>query len=125
MKNPIGWFDIYVNDIERAVKFYEAVFNVELKDLSNPSNDSMIMKIFPENMEEYGATGAIVQKDDVEAGHNSTIVYFNCEDCATEESRVVSAGGVVVAPKFSIGNFGFITLCNDTEGNTIGLHSMQ
>jgi len=125
MKNPIGWFDIYVNDIERAVKFYEAVFNVELKDLSNPSNDSMIMKIFPENMEEYGATGAIVQKDDVEAGHNSTIVYFNCEDCAIEESRVVSAGGVIVAPKFSIGNFGFITLCNDTEGNTIGLHSMQ
>ena len=58
------------------------------------------------------------------AGGGSTIVYFKCDDCAVEESRVGPAGGQVFKPKFSIGQYGFISLVLDTEGNMIGLHSM-
>jgi predicted enzyme related to lactoylglutathione lyase len=47
------------------------------------------------------------------------------EDCAVQQSRVVPAGGKVVRPKFSIGEFGWVTLCEDTEGNLFGLSSMQ
>ena len=54
-----------------------------------------------------------------------TLVYFACRDCAEELSRVEAAGGKVVAPKFAIGEHGFCGLASDTEGNTIGFHSIQ
>ncbi|MGK0185337.1 MAG: hypothetical protein ACI9R3_001113 [Verrucomicrobiales bacterium] len=50
---------------------------------------------------------------------------FSCEDCAVEEARVAPAGGNVCKPKFAIGEFGFISLVSDTEGNMIGLHSLK
>lgn len=50
---------------------------------------------------------------------------FSVEDCAQEKSLVVPAGGKVARPKFSIGEFGWVTLCEDTEGNLFGLSSMK
>ena len=76
-------------------------------------------------MEGYGASGALAKMDGVNAGGNSTVVYFACEDCAIEESRVEAAGGRVEQAKTSIGEYGFMSMVIDTEGNTIGLHSMQ
>ncbi|MGL4230859.1 MAG: VOC family protein, partial [Casimicrobium sp.] len=58
-------------------------------------------------------------------GVGGTMVYFSVEDCAVEESRVAAANGKVVRPKFSIGEFGWVTLCMDTEGNMFGLSSMK
>jgi len=34
--NTAVWFEIYVDDMERASKFYENVFNVKLEELPNP-----------------------------------------------------------------------------------------
>ena len=59
------------------------------------------------------------------SGGNSTLVYFSCEDCAVEASRVVDAGGQIHREKWSIGEYGFIALVVDTEGNKIGLHSLK
>ena len=70
-----------------------------------------------------GACGALVKMEGVAPGGGGTLVYFSCEDCAVEESRVAPAGGHVVRPKFPIGPYGFIALVSDTEGNMIGLHS--
>jgi predicted enzyme related to lactoylglutathione lyase len=58
-------------------------------------------------------------------GTGGTLVYFACEDCANEASRVVDAGGQVLQQKFQIGEHGFCSIVMDTEGNTIGLHSMK
>ena len=91
MRNPIGWFEIYVDDMARARRFYEAVFAVELQPLESPGGPQMLA--FPSNMEQYGCGGALVQMDGLKAGGNSTWVYFSCADCAVEEARVVSAGG--------------------------------
>ena len=60
----------------------------------------------------------------VPSGGNSTIVYFSCADCAVEAARVAPAGGRVQQEKMSIGEYGFIVLAVDTEGNMFGLHSM-
>jgi uncharacterized protein len=49
---------------------------------------------------------------------------FSCDDCAVEASRAGQNGGRVQKPKESIGQYGFIALVYDTEGNLIGLHSM-
>jgi predicted enzyme related to lactoylglutathione lyase len=59
------------------------------------------------------------------AGGDSTLVYFSCEDCAVEASRVAAAGGRIQQSKMSIGEHGFIALAVDTEGNMFGLHSMK
>ena len=58
-------------------------------------------------------------------GIGGTIVYFNAEDCAVEAARVEGAGGQIARPKFSIGKFGFVSLCMDTEGNMFGIASMK
>lgn len=72
-----------------------------------------------------GAAGALVKMSGFGPVSGGTIIYFDCEDCAVEEGRVVSAGGTVTKPKESLGEFGFMTLITDTEGNVIGLHSMN
>jgi predicted enzyme related to lactoylglutathione lyase len=58
-------------------------------------------------------------------GVGETVVYFMVEDWAVEEVRVSDPGGIVVRPKFSVGEFGWVTLCQDTEGNMFGLNSLK
>ncbi|WP_075179975.1 VOC family protein [Neptunomonas phycophila] len=123
--NAIGWFDIYVNDLERAAAFYEAVFDKELEDLTDPTDSRVLMKAFPTDMESYGAGGALVKREGAGPVTGGTIVYFGVEDCLSEQAKVSEAGGKVVQPKTSIGEFGFVSICMDTEGNLFGLSSMQ
>ncbi|WP_412972565.1 VOC family protein [Glaciecola sp. MF2-115] len=125
MSNPVGWFEIYVNDIERAQKFYESVLKVSFETIGDPTDASVKMRAFPADMEQYGASGALVHMNGFPAGGNSTLVYFSCDDCAQEESRVEEAGGKIQRSKMSIGEYGFITLANDSEGNMFGLHSQK
>ncbi|MBT1444984.1 VOC family protein [Shewanella sp. JM162201] len=124
-KNPVSWFEIYVNDMARARSFYEQVFAVSLEKLDMPAEDNFQMWFFPSEMSQYGSSGALVHMPGFAAGGNSTLVYFGCDDCAVEESRIEGAGGVVHRSKMSIGQYGFITLAIDTEGNMIGLHSLK
>ncbi len=120
--NPVCWFEIYVQDLARAKKFYEAVFKVKLEKLASPGMD---MWAFPMEMDRCGAGGSLVKVEGTRSGGNSTLVYFSCEDCALEESRVEKSGGRVERKKMSIGEYGFISLVTDTEGNKIGLHSLK
>lgn len=122
MGNPVNWFEIYVDDIERAKKFYETVLNVKLDKLPVPDVE---MWTFPMEQNAPNAAGSLVHMPGFPAGGNSTIVYFSCEDCAVEESRVEGAGGKIEKTKFSIGPYGFISLVYDSEGNMIGLHSSK
>ncbi len=120
--NPVGWFEIYVQDLERAKAFYENVFQVKLEKLSNPDLE---LWAFPMSMEKTGASGALIKMPGVSSGGNSTLIYFSCEDCAVEEARVKAAGGRIQKPKMSIGEYGFISLVFDTDNNMIGLHSLR
>jgi predicted enzyme related to lactoylglutathione lyase len=124
-KNPVAWFEIYVEKMVRAKEFYETVLAAKLERLNDPTDSGMEMWSFPSNMESYGATGALVKMKGFSAGGNSTLVYFACEDCAIEESRVETAGGRIQQSKISIGEYGFISLAIDTEGNMFGLHSQK
>ena len=125
MSNVVGWFEIYVDDMDRAKAFYQAVFELELEKLPNPTEYDVDMWAFPADDDAYGAPGALVKMPDMPAGGGNVLVYFSCEDCAEEESRVEVAGGKVEQPKMSIGEYGFVTLVVDTEGNMFGLHSRQ
>ncbi len=118
--NPVGWFEIYVEDMPRAKAFYERVLGVKLEQLEF---EEVEMWAFPMIEDAMGAAGALVKMQGLPVGQNSTMVYFNCDDCAVELGRVAEAGGQVFREKWSIGQYGYIALALDTEGNMIGLHS--
>jgi hypothetical protein len=122
MANPVGWFEIYVQDMERARKFYETVLAVKLEKLGAPDLE---MWAFPGDQSSYGSPGSLIRFDGFPSGGNSVLVYFSCDDCAVEEGRVAGAGGRIHRPKLSIGEYGFISLAYDTEGNMFGLHSLK
>jgi len=122
--NPVGWFEIYVQDMNRARKFYESVFQVKLEQLESPISNLELWS-FPMNMDKMGASGALVKMTGCPSGGNSTLVYFSCDDCAVEAARAAEAGGRIQNEKFSIGQYGHIALLIDTEGNMIGLHSLK
>ena len=120
--NPVGWFEIYVQDLDRAKMFYESVFQLKLNKLNMPGIE---IWSFPMDLNLWGAGGALVKMDGFPSGRNSILVYFSCEDCSIEESRVVKFGGQIQRKKMSIGEYGFISLVFDTERNLFGLHSLQ
>lgn len=126
-RNPVGWFEIYVNDMPRAKAFYEAVFATTLLPLGNPTADDAGLEMwqFPGGPDGYGCPGTLCKMDGCAAGSGGTLIYFSCEDCAVETARATANGGSVLKDKFAIGEYGFIAIVCDTEGNSIGLHSMK
>ena len=120
--NPVGWFEIYVQDTSRAKTFYETVLQTKLERLPSPD---MEMWAFPNQGGGVGAGGALVKMNGFPSGGNSTLVYFTCDDCAVEEGRVKSSGGKIQKAKVPIGEYGFISLAIDSEGNMFGLHSTR
>ena len=122
--NAIGWFDVYVDDMDRAMAFYETVFQQQLELIGDPTGET-VMRSFPANMGAYGAAGALVKSPHARPGPGGTLIYFSVDDCAVEQARVADAGGQVLRPKFAIGQFGWVALCMDTEGNLFGLSSMR
>ena len=120
--NPVGWFEIYVQDMERAKAFYETIFQGKLEQIPTPDLE---MWAFPMSEQGYGTAGALAKMEGCASGGGGTLVYFKCEDCAVEAGRAAEHGGRIFKEKMSIGKYGFIALVFDTEGNMIGLHSMR
>ncbi|MFD2255583.1 VOC family protein [Luteolibacter algae] len=121
-RNPVGWFEIYVGDMERAKAFYEKTFDQSLERIPSPQLE---MWAFPGECDGGGAAGALCKMEGKEAGVGGVIIYFSCEDCAITSRKAIAAGGTMQLEKMNIGDYGFISLVLDTEGNMIGLHSMN
>ncbi len=127
MNNVINWFEIYTSDFDRAKKFYSEVFKVQLTDLpmNSENHSEMRYATFPFDENANGSGGALVKINEVKPGAGGTLVYFASEEINEELSRVEAAGGKVIRPKMDIGDYGFIALAEDPEGNLIGLHSVK
>jgi predicted enzyme related to lactoylglutathione lyase len=122
--NPVGWFEIYVKDMNRAKSFYETVLGVQLTRIPQSGGSLDDMWAFPMNQGAGGASGALACMEGAPSGPGGTIVYFVCDDCAEQARRAKQAGGHIVKDKFSIGDYGNIALVSDLDGNIVGLHSM-
>jgi uncharacterized protein len=123
--NAVTWFEIYVDDMDRAQKFYETVLGEAMIPMPMPEGHSGQMVAFPWVEGAPNSSGALVQHEMGKPSATGTLVYFACSDCAIQLDRIEAAGGKVVAPKFAIGEHGFCGLATDTEGNTIGFHSIH
>ena len=126
MKNPFTWVEIYVSDMARAQKFYETVLATTMIPMQTPGGfGDLEMLCFPWVEGGNNISGALCKMSSMQPGSGGTLVYFTCDDCAVEISRVVNAGGMVLQEKMPIGEHGFCAIATDTEGNTIGFHSMN
>lgn len=120
--HALNWFEIPVTDFARAQAFYEALLGHPLTVLEM---GPVTMGMFASDSSVVG--GAIVHSADVTPSQQGTLVYLNGgADLAPMLARVEGAGGSIAVPKTDIGNdFGCFALFVDTEGNRVGLHSMQ
>ena len=123
MKNPITWFEIYVDDLNRAKDFYESVFGYTLV----PENTDGTFQVyqFPGGMPGNGAMGALVKHPMRKPSSEGTLVYFHCDDCQIQSELAIKNNGQVFKAKTNVGADGFIAIIGDTEGNAIGLHSFK
>lgn len=122
--NAVGWFEIPVTDMQRAKKFYEAVFNIAI---SVNQFGEFKMGWFPSDHSKSGATGSLVQHEMYKpSATDGPLLYFSCKDVENELQRVEKAGGEILRSKSAIGEgHGFMALMKDSEGNRIALHSHQ
>ncbi|WP_406843420.1 VOC family protein [Flavobacterium soyae] len=122
-RNIGGWFEIYVEDMERAMNFYQYVFDdVNFNDLTKENGQ---MQLFEWEDHFSGAGGALVKMEFNKPSPNGTIIYFNCDDCAVQEARAREKGVKILVPKTPLPHFGFSALLRDSENNTIGLYSLK
>lgn len=123
-KNAISWFEIPTQDINRAQKFYETIFQMKM----NPLDVAQIkMRMFPlENM--MGVGGALVFNDKFykSSTTDGPLIYLNGNpDVQIILDRVEAAGGKILTPKTQISpEYGYMAMFIDTEGNRIALHSV-
>ncbi|HKJ45668.1 MAG TPA: VOC family protein [Balneolales bacterium] len=119
--NPVNWFEIPVNDLDRARAFYEYVFEMKL-DLNEMDESKMAW--FP-MMEATGTTGTLIKVKDFNPSHDGTLIYFSVDDIDETLKRITNKGGKILTPRTSIGEYGFTAIFEDSEGNKIALHSNE
>ena len=121
--NALNWFEIPATDIKRAKKFYETIFSITMEEHLMGEDK---MSFFPEESGSGKASGSLVQSSNHKPSTEGTIVYLNANpNMDNVLDKVENAGGQVTMPKMSIGENGHIAFILDTEGNKVGIHSIQ
>lgn len=118
--NPVGWFEIPVVDMERAIAFYEFVLGVKLERHKMGDVD---MAWFGMKDGEYGSAGALISGCSKTPSMDGISIYLSTVDIPTTLKRAAEKGGDVLLEKENIGEYGYIGFMADSEGNRIGLHS--
>lgn len=125
--NILTWFEIPVLDTERARKFYEFIFDIQMTTRAFPETDEELT-FFPYNPEVIQATsgrvtGVLSRSDKSKPSKEGTLVYINASpDIQAVLNKAGEAGGKVILPRTQM-NAGFIAVILDSEGNRIGLHA--
>lgn len=115
--NNVVWVDIPVVDLERAIRFYDAVLGGVTKD----SFDGMEFGIF---MHEEGNGGCLAAMPGVRPSRDGVLIYLNANGRLDEAIAAVEPnGGKVLEPKREIGPHGYRAIVLDSEGNRVALHS--
>lgn len=124
MTNAISWFEIPATDLNRATKFYEAIFGVKLNPLDM---ENIKMRMFPID-DMMGVGGAVVDSGGFHkpSATDGPLIYLNGNpDVQNILNKVEAAGGKIMVPKTVISpEYGDMAVIIDTEGNRIGLHSI-
>ncbi|NNK87647.1 MAG: VOC family protein [Flavobacteriaceae bacterium] len=122
--NMVGWFEIPVNDMNRAKQFYDKVFKIDIQihDLGG-----VLMGWFPFAEEKKGSSGSLISHESYEPSDKAgVLIYFSSADVEDELRRVEAAGGKILQKKTLISPaIGYMALFLDSEGNRLALHSRK
>ena len=123
--NAISWFEIPTQDIDRAAKFYEAIFNVSLIPLDL---QQLKMRMFPIEDPGKGVGGALCYNKEFykPSATDGPLIYLNGNpDVQNILDKIEAAGGKIIVPKTQISpEYGYMAVFIDTEGNRVALHSI-
>lgn len=120
MKFLINWFEIPVIDIERAVNFYNNIFDLNLEIIDCGEEK---MACFPEV---NGVSGSLSQVPGFKPSTGGIQITFDGGDDLNKTLNLVkSSGGEVVRDKtkIEVEGRGYFALFSDSEGNIVGLYS--
>lgn len=116
--NPVVYFEIPVNDIDRAIRFYKEVFNFEFEKENIDHNE---MALFPFADKNSGISGALVKGEIYKPTKDGVLIYFNTLDIIKTLKLVTENKGQILYSKTDSG-YGFVAEFEDTEGNRIALY---
>jgi len=112
-------FEIYADEVERATKFYAEVFGWQIHKWDGP--DDYWLAITGGDGE-AGIDGAIIGRPQPGAiGMN----FIDVESVDDYIAKIQANGGTLVRPKIHIPEVGYTAVCNDTEGNPVGLFQID
>ena len=124
-KNAISWFEIPAIDLDRAQKFYETIFEIQMIPLDTPN---LKMRMFPVADMTNGVGGALSKAERFykPSSTDGPLVYLNANpDLQIVLDKIVAAGGKIVVPKTQISpEYGYMAVFIDSEGNRVALHSV-
>lgn len=120
--NPIRYVEIPVADIDRAVRFYEAVFAF---DLERQTIDGYEMALFPFDPAAPGATAALAKGDVYVPAKAGPVVYIAVEAIDPVLARAQALGAKALYEKKAVGDWGWVAEIEDSEGNRIALHEAR
>ena len=119
--NPVVYFEIPVTDIDRAIKFYKAVFNFNFDKENIDDNE---MALFPFVDENSGISGALAKGEIYKPTKDGIVIYFKTENIDETLKLAISNYGKILYPKTDNG-IGFVAEFEDTEGNRIALYQTK
>jgi hypothetical protein len=108
-------FEIGADDPERAVKFYETVFDWKIEKWAGPS-DYWLISTGPESAP--GIDGGLGKRDKDHQGTENTIGVDSVDETV---AKIEANGGKVVIEKHAVPGVGWLAYCEDSEGNRFGL----
>jgi predicted enzyme related to lactoylglutathione lyase len=129
MDNTVVWADIPVTDLDRAMKFYNAVLQIEFQRVGGMEGIAL-----PAPPDQSASTsdqqGPMPVSFDLAMGENQKpstegcTIYINSHDDPEGMlQRAAAAGGTVLMPVTDMGEMvGSIGFFMDSEGNRIGVH---
>lgn len=116
---PVVYFEIPVTDMDRAIKFYSAVFNFDFeKDIIDHNE----MALFPFTVADSGISGALAKGEIYKPTIDGTLIYFRTESIDATLKLALKNGGEILYPETSNGEYGSVAEFKDSEGNRIALH---
>ena len=119
--HAVNWFEIPVNNIDRAQSFYEQVF---ASKLHRQDMGGQTLAVFPYDDDAVG--GCLLAGSGVEPSSHGALVYLNAQPSLDAVlARVETAGGRITTPKVQLpGDMGVFAHITDSEGNRVGLHAL-
>ncbi|WP_318509177.1 VOC family protein [Bacillus sp. T3] len=118
-------FEIHVNDMERAKRFYGEVFGWSFQDWSEYAGTPYFGAVTG-NDNELGINGALMQRQSAPLESNQSINAFVCTlgvgDYDSTEAKILNNGGKEAMPKYALPGMAWQGYYLDPEGNIFGIH---